>query len=1504
MDGPLKELAKLEKLTADNGPAKGKSQSVTGSLDSLLQSLRQAKDHLQAGSAPADILSSLSQTVESKKKDIDERQKEIHSSLNRYNKALDKKFSTALPSYPPLFTSGEARSSLERTIALHFLRTGQFKTAKTFIEESGVDIDPSLSTNFIDLYRIITALRQQDIAPALEWTARNREFLYSRSSALEFQLHRSQYIRLLLDSHPPDIPTALAYARANFPPFYAQHDTEIKRLMSCVLYLPSSRLTTSPYADLASPAAHSDLEPMFAKEYCASLGMSRQVPLRVVGDIGGGGALARIEKGRKVMRERKSEWSQSDELPIEIPLPSENRYHSIFACPVSKEQSTEQNPPMMMSCGHVISKDSLQKLSKPGGPERASSPVKVSRLAAIARANELLDDSRNSHASAQERIELTPDEFEFLDAVIERADKTATTFLTVFKAYSDLLHERGMDSRSEVAYYTKLLKLGTLKGTWGDKWDTIKRQHSHSAGVGPSSRRVTRVTRNPPAASGVATRLTTVLNGTHPDTFTLHSHHSDTEASSSDPEPNNILGYGRQLQRLPSPTLTTMTSNSLGLDIGPSRDADQVDSISRVMPFRHPVPSHRLRHWDSATTEASAADTVPILSPTPPSYGAATRGTIFPPTPQTATRPRSKTTISSRQTSSSPPPLHTNGVHVPLPQTRERRKSVLNEDDAWKKIQEEQDLLEADRFREERLLERCWEVWKQGYQWIVMTNQQIADARDHLILRRALQRWRTINAERHEMYQNVSGLSDTRCLKAAFDLWKSKLKKKRQTDWRNAMRARMNLLREKRELKLKKDAWAKWRQSYQSHLSSQHYSERLVLRFFKKWKSRMGAVEQMDAAAEHFEYMKDERQLERCWDIWKKASDLRRTEKVLVDRVEIRIVAGVLDVWKKRLHENHVADRFYDKIVIKRALGAWKGARDRIRVLENRASKHIVRQNDVLIRAVMRVWKAHERGRLLERVKTSRLLKQSWAVWKKRIEWQKTLEVTALSFSMRPSSSLASDTLKRWHQVYTSHHNAQAFAIQYQSAQLQFKMLLAWRQQLRAKRRMLKQAKIAQKFFIMRNYWQKWALQLEERRRKKKLQEFERRVVKKYFAEWLETAQRQRHQKLAEQIISRRIAMRITSDALVHWTNRVADIKFQELDVTQKYDKKLLAAAFGKWKTLCIRHVEELSLMASYQDVKREENMRKMFYRWLTAARKARHRRLLLQHKEEEIKFQLISVAWDKWRERFLDLRLQPVADNFILQSQRNMMFRAFGIWLSKTKTLPAVRFHSFHLKAKAWKAWRDAMPRALQAKTAREMERKAVLSKAYEKWVKAYRTKIELKAVARARYLRLPTVARQIAPKSRPFPAPSQNARLQFPSRDVRHSSPAKDESDDDHPPPVRSRTPSGKFGIASLLTSRPRSPERPEARLGPRTVLSGPPTRPKLSTRASSTRDLSPVRPASSYSGVPATREHVPRPPTALSTASGGELGPRSSLRQELRELQLRSRPLMDRSQAAQHS
>lgn len=90
MDTSLKELAKLEKLAANSGSSKGKSPCIADSLDSLLQSLREAKESIQTGTTNEETFNALSRKVDAIKKDIDERQKEVYNSLARYGKALDK----------------------------------------------------------------------------------------------------------------------------------------------------------------------------------------------------------------------------------------------------------------------------------------------------------------------------------------------------------------------------------------------------------------------------------------------------------------------------------------------------------------------------------------------------------------------------------------------------------------------------------------------------------------------------------------------------------------------------------------------------------------------------------------------------------------------------------------------------------------------------------------------------------------------------------------------------------------------------------------------------------------------------------------------------------------------------------------------------------------------------------------------------------------------------------------------------------------------------------------------------------------------------------------------------------------------------------------------------------------------------------------------------------------------------------------------------------------------
>lgn len=103
-------------------------------------------------------------------------------------------------------------------------------------------------------------------------------------------------------------------------------------------------------------------------------------------------------------------------------------------------------------------------------PTRASPPIKEP-----APSNYGASESGHEFV-APELQHLTPDDIDILDAVIQRAGSAATTFFTIFKAYSDVLQERGLDPQ-EVVYYGKLLKLGTLKGrNWGEKWGMVKAQ--------------------------------------------------------------------------------------------------------------------------------------------------------------------------------------------------------------------------------------------------------------------------------------------------------------------------------------------------------------------------------------------------------------------------------------------------------------------------------------------------------------------------------------------------------------------------------------------------------------------------------------------------------------------------------------------------------------------------------------------------------------------------------------------------------------------------------------------------------------------------------------------------------------------------------------------------------------------------------------------------------------------------------------------------------------------
>ncbi|GES61475.1 putative regulator of gluconeogenesis Rmd5 [Aspergillus terreus] len=341
-------------------------------------------------------LATLQNPVKSSFDAINDSLKETHSGLNKYSKALDKLFKDRpLPS-----TEHDALSSQEhlinRAIAMHLLREGQFSVAATFLAEmaehkaanqqhttgsdttenavSLLDIDevPSneVRKQFATMYYILHEMKENNnLLPAIQWSRENNEALEARGSNLEFELCRLQFVWLFHGGgQDPQAPVsagrqaALEYARREFSAFLPRYLREIQQLMGAMAFCPN--LQNSPYrAIFNNPSAWEDVAHSFTREFCSLLGLSADSPLYVAATAGAI-ALPTLLKLQTIMKAKRTEWTTDNELPVEIPLPPSYLFHSIFVCPVSKEQTTDENPPMMMPCGHVIAEESLKRLCK------------------------------------------------------------------------------------------------------------------------------------------------------------------------------------------------------------------------------------------------------------------------------------------------------------------------------------------------------------------------------------------------------------------------------------------------------------------------------------------------------------------------------------------------------------------------------------------------------------------------------------------------------------------------------------------------------------------------------------------------------------------------------------------------------------------------------------------------------------------------------------------------------------------------------------------------------------------------------------------------------------------------------------------------------------------------------------------------------------------------------------------------------------------------------------
>ncbi|CAJ0916322.1 unnamed protein product, partial [Mesorhabditis belari] len=222
------------------------------------------------------------------------------------------------------------------------MSTGHPEIAETYVQECNLHGRLDEYTAIKDTVgKVIESFRQHNTIPAINYIELNAP----QEKRLIFDLVRHQVLELIKQGKKLE---ALTLSRKLSG---LGSDGEVAQIMGALF----TKADDTRFNEISSPLAWQQLESRLSEVIFKCKSILPQI-LET-----GCQAVPALLNLRSVMAPRQDQIFSSDELPIEIPI--EKRYHSTFTCPILRVQTTERNPPYRLRCGHVISKDALEKLA-------------------------------------------------------------------------------------------------------------------------------------------------------------------------------------------------------------------------------------------------------------------------------------------------------------------------------------------------------------------------------------------------------------------------------------------------------------------------------------------------------------------------------------------------------------------------------------------------------------------------------------------------------------------------------------------------------------------------------------------------------------------------------------------------------------------------------------------------------------------------------------------------------------------------------------------------------------------------------------------------------------------------------------------------------------------------------------------------------------------------------------------------------------------------------------
>ncbi|XXG59822.1 hypothetical protein AAC387_Pa04g1839 [Persea americana] len=245
---------------------------------------------------------------------------------------------------------------VKRILVDYMLRLSYYDSAVKLAESSNiqdlVDIDV-----FLEAKKVIDALQNKEVAPALAWCAENKSRLKKSKSKFEFQLRLQEFIELVRADNNL---RAITYARKYLAAWGATHMKELQRVMATLAFKSNTECAT--YKVLFEAKQWDYLVEQFKQEFCRLYGMTLEPLLNIYLQAG----LSALKTPFCYEEDctKEDPLSQEHFRKLASPLPFSKQHHSKLVCYISKELMDFDNPPLVLPNGYVYSTKALEEMAK------------------------------------------------------------------------------------------------------------------------------------------------------------------------------------------------------------------------------------------------------------------------------------------------------------------------------------------------------------------------------------------------------------------------------------------------------------------------------------------------------------------------------------------------------------------------------------------------------------------------------------------------------------------------------------------------------------------------------------------------------------------------------------------------------------------------------------------------------------------------------------------------------------------------------------------------------------------------------------------------------------------------------------------------------------------------------------------------------------------------------------------------------------------------------------